>query len=544
MPKRGISALMEGFNDGYDMAGRVIKDYQMGQVANAKEETSQEYTDDQRKSFEAIAGTKNADGSDAYRVNKDDNGNYTVTAIGAGEGGTDVTGGPIERRSVTRYLGKTYDGPLTDTQRNSARLSAMAGIYEKSGDPEKAMMLRAQGQQLEQNERQGKLTDLQIGQAERSGRREDKADALTAQLEEIDKDVGDWLGKRLTNPDGTQRAMTTDDHLDMGQYRASRLVAAGRLNEANALAKDNMQMAASKIQLQTAERNEALATVGAAVAAGDLSKLGAFYDKFVPDGAKVKNVTQDPKTGAISIERETVDGRAVPAVTFKHRNELLAGLQTFKDPMALYNFSQSEFHRLLQTRADKRADAQLAVSQAAGNRAQAEFDAGGPERNLKSTLATLQLSLGNTDDPKQREAIQEKINAIQTGVGVGKEQPAEVKLAQAMVKAGMYPDMRTALEVAITKKGQSADEIHQGFVQAGIKNMMPADQSVAKADEAMAAMGYAKKNGRWSQAGSGAAAAAGGTGPAKGTVVNGYEFQGGDPNDKKNWRSVSGGKVN
>lgn len=148
--------------------------------------------------------------------------------------------------------------------------------------------------------------------------------------------------------------------------------------------------------------------------------------------------------------------------------------------------------------------AHLRLAQNADKRAGAEFDAGAPTRQLNSTLGTLQLGLANTSDPTERAAIQEKINAIQGGIGAGKEQPAEVKLASAMVKAGMYPDMRTALEVAITKKGQSADEIHQGFVQAGIKNMMPADQSVSKADEAMAAMGYTKKGGRWTQ-GAGAA---------------------------------------
>ncbi len=180
-------------------------------------------------------------------------------------------------------------------------------------------------------------------------------------------------------------------------------------------------------------------------------------------------------------------------------------------------------------------------SQAAGKRAQAEFDSQASVRQLAATVATLQLGLANTDDPVQQQAIQAKLAAIQSGLGGDKNAPSEVKLASAMLKAGMAPDMRSALEMAVTRKSNSPDEIHQGFVAAGLKNMTLAAQSVKAADEVMTSMGFAKKNGRWTQGqGDGGAP----SGPAKGAVLNGFEFQGGNPNDKKSWRSVAVGKVN
>jgi hypothetical protein len=68
-----------------------------------------------------------------------------------------------------------------------------------------------------------------------------------------------------------------------------------------------------------------------------------------------------------------------------------------------------------------------------------------------------------------------------------------------MLKAGMATDMRSALEMAVTRKSNSPDEIHQSFVATGLKNMNSAAQAVKAADEVMTSMGFARKNGRWTQ---------------------------------------------
>ncbi|TDP63155.1 hypothetical protein [Roseateles toxinivorans] len=493
------------FIKGYGLGQRLVGDYRQGQqnqelqaIADERPVTIDGYSPQDGQQLDAIAKAVDENGQPYYQVGADEAGRYTVTPNQGGAGGEAGVLVQLPTQQRTQFLGQTYDQPLSPSGATSARTMAMAGILKKHGDVRGGLALE---QQVQQGQREDKRFDWEQKRAGREQRLADKEDEHRSALEAVDRDVADWSAARLANPDGTARDMTIDDQLAASQYRVSKLVGAGKLAEANALAKDNMQIAGQKIQLQTAERNDALARVAAAVAAGDLSSLEKFYETFVPDGANITAVTQDPKTGKITIERETLDGKKLPPKVAKDANEILAGLKTFQDPMALYNFSQSEFARNLQVKADKRADAQLGVSQAAGGRAQAEFEAGAPERDLKKTVATLQLGLANAADPAERQAIQDKLTAIQGGLGVGKDQPSEVKLAQALVKAGVSPDMRSALEMAITKKGKNPDEVHQEFVAAGIKNMAKPAEAVKAADEVMTSMGYSKKGNRWAAQG-------------------------------------------
>jgi hypothetical protein len=60
-----------------------------------------------------------------------------------------------------------------------------------------------------------------------------------------------------------------------------------------------------------------------------------------------------------------------------------------------------------------------------------------------------------------------------------KNAPSEVKLAKAMVDAGLAPDMRTGLEMAITKKSQSPREAYLDLMKPS-GGMMPNEEDVAK----------------------------------------------------------------
>ncbi len=369
-----IEAFMDGFNSVYGTVRKVMQDKEMMDISKAAP-VDQAPVDD-------VTFQPGADGGPAV-------GTVTQTAP----------------RQV-QFLGKTYDKPLTDSQVDSGRTMAMAGVMKKYGDPVGGMRLE---QQARSGEQQAILTDLQIDQAKRAGVRDKKADAHTAAIEAVDNDVAQWTRGRLTNPDGTQRDMTADDQVATSQYRVSKLVAAGKLAEANALAKENMGFAANKIQLETAQRNEALAKVSAQVAAGDLSGVSAFYDRFVPDGAKVKSMQIDPQTGQISIERETVDGRAAKPVTFKSRDELLAGLNVLKDPMALYNFSQSEFHRNLQVKADARADKAEVRADNADRRADKSLQIQAGQAATSNALGRAQLA-----EVTERTEARKGLNSAQT----------------------------------------------------------------------------------------------------------------------------------
>lgn len=352
MARRNFSDFIRSFNDGYDLVNKVGKDYEISKLVQEKETPT--YTASQGQELEALANAKDEQGNPYYRIGTDETGKYTVTPNFQNETGAEPAAyapSTIAEKGVA-FLGKNYDAPLSDTQRAGARQQAMAGVMEKYGDPEGAMRYRLQA-------KQGELTDLQLKQAQRAGAREDKADANAALMEDIDKEVGAAVLAKRTNPDGTVRDMTVDDHLHASQVRAGLLVKAGRMNEAAQAVKDYNAQALSKIQLDTEQRNQDLGIAAAALGNGDPTGIKDFYNKHVPDGAHVTKVVQG-KDGKLTIERTTVDGKPLPPATVD-KNELLAGLNSFKDPMALYKWSQDQFNNNLALKAAERADKALKI---------------------------------------------------------------------------------------------------------------------------------------------------------------------------------------
>jgi hypothetical protein len=198
--------------------------------------------------------------------------------------------------------------------------------------------------QEEQMRQQGILTQGQIEDRQRVRTRETKIDA-------VDADVAQWMSKRLTGPDGEPRQPSMDDNIAQLQYRATALQKAGFNKEATDSLKDYQSFAVNQITLDDKLRTSQLGAVAAALATGDLEPARAFYDRFVLDGAKVTAMKADPKTGAITVSRVRDDGTALPDRTIKGgANELLASLNSFRDPMSLYNFSQNEFNNNLKVK--------------------------------------------------------------------------------------------------------------------------------------------------------------------------------------------------
>lgn len=382
--RNNVLDFIEGFNAGYGSVRKVLQDKELMDISKA---TPQELAP-----VEDVVFTPSEDGQGP--------------ATGAAQ--------QVTPRQF-KFLGVTSDKPLSEDQISSARTSAMAGVLKKFGDPMGGLRLE---QQAREGTQRAKLTDLQIGQAERQEKRDKKADDDRAVLEAVDRDVADWSKGRLTNPDGSARDMTMDDQLATGQYRVSKLIAAGRLNEANALAKENMAFASNKIQLDTQQRNDALAQVSAQVAAGDMSGLAQFYDRFVPDGAKVTGITVDPASGKVKIERETIDGRPARAVEFKNANEVMAALNVFKDPMSLYNFSQTEFARSLKENAEKRADRAEVRADNADKRADKSLQIQAGTASVSNALHRAQTEevVERTKDRQALGGLHETLSkAIETG---------------------------------------------------------------------------------------------------------------------------------
>lgn len=255
-------------------------------------------------------------------------------------------------QQVQRYRGTTVAGQFDPIVLQGLQMREAARIVGAYGDPTRAAQLNAEATRMEreakeaplrlkQLEQQGILTQGQIEDRERVRTREKGVEA-------IDTDVAQWMSKRLTGPDGEVRQPSMDDNIAQLQYRATALQKAGYNKEATDSLKDYQTFAVNQITLDDKLRTSQLGAVAAALATGDLGPARAFYDRFVLDGAKVTDMKTDPKTGAITVTRVRDDGTPLPDRVIKGgTNELLASLNSFRDPMALYNFSQNEFNNNL-----------------------------------------------------------------------------------------------------------------------------------------------------------------------------------------------------
>lgn len=227
------------------------------------------------------------------------------------------------------YGGQTYaDRGEAERALSAGRTQGLANVYRLQGNEEQASALEARALQ-------NRAAGLQVNKLQRDEDTEIK-------IQNVDKQAGDFLTKRLTGEDGTLRAATPDDMIAQIQHRATLLQKNGMGREAIGALKDWQGIAVNAIQLNTAQRNEELGRVATAIAAGDLKPAQAFYDKHVLDGAKVTALTTN-KDGSISVSRVRDDGMKLPDTRVGSANELLATLNSFRDPMSLYNFSQNEF---------------------------------------------------------------------------------------------------------------------------------------------------------------------------------------------------------
>lgn len=279
--------------------------------------------------------------------------------------GPDFSVGSREANFGTRQEARQAAAPM--------RAEGLSNVYRQYGDVDEADKLEArafeQQRSLAQETRaqaqfktQQEVADLQLGKARREA-------ATTAKLEAVDTESADWLTTRLTDAEGNRRAPTMDDNTAMLQHRVTALQKAGLPEQATAALRDFQGIAVNQITLDEKARNSQLGGVAAAIAQGDLGPAVAFYDRYVLDGAKVTNMTTNPKTGAITVNRVRDDGTALPDKVIKGgANELLAALNSFRDPMALYNFSQNEFANNLKLQ-------DLGLKRSALERTKAEDDA-------------------------------------------------------------------------------------------------------------------------------------------------------------------------
>ena len=303
---------------------------------------------------------------------------------------------------MTELLGQRTPGTMTPEQVTSARQLAMADVISKS-DP-------IQGMRLQRDVKQGERDDKRW---EREDTTAKKAEADKAFAEKLDGQVGEWFKGRLKNPDGTERQPTVDDHLAASQYRAAQLTGAGKIDQAGQVLKDYAAQSLVKIQLQGAQRKEALGRTASALAAGDLEAVKEFYNEFVPDGARVTDVKRGAG-GEVVIQRQSLDGRALAPYTMKDTGQLLSALNSFNDPMALYSWSQNEFKNNLDARKTAVSERQADIAERRLGALEARANGGGGGRGgggRGETDAPSFNPLGNFDSKKAQAVAFEQAAA-------------------------------------------------------------------------------------------------------------------------------------
>jgi hypothetical protein len=509
--RSNVQDFLTNFNMAFNLANKVGDSIEAGrdqqelrQIAQAKPKETQGFTAEQGAELQRAAD------SGQYDIGYDDARKaYTVTPK------ADPTQvGAVAQQGVTDFLGNRTAGAMTDDQVGGARQRAMAGVVSRRDPVAGVRMLREQTQADRDDQRFG----WEKGRAEREQRLAGEVDAEKAGAKALDDDVGSWMGTRLTGPDGQKRAATVDDHLAATQYRASKLMEAGKVDAAGQAIKEFQAGSFAKIQLDTAQRDQALPGVISSLNAGDFTGVRDFYNRFVPDGSKVTDVRRD-KSGQIVIERETESGKKLQPTVLKDASQLTATLATFKDPMALYNWSQGEFRNQLALKADARADRADGRAAAAAGRGQAD----------DAAKADAAVALFKERNPN---ATQAEISAVRQGIlsAVPKSGGYKVEAGDVATLLGIPatgPDGRPLMDPltgrqVVNRDPQKERELFEFMQREGITDT----------NEGLARFMVRKQGGQSSA-------------PklAKGQVVDGYEFLGGDPKNPKSWRQTSGGKV-
>lgn len=494
-----------GLAAGQQMAERLMRVYkeskeesELDEIAKAKPTQTEGFTPEQGRAIEAAAKT-----GDQITYNEADRSYQATPQLADGEMGPVQTRTIARQGPMTEFMGERTAGTMSQEQVDAARTSKMADIIS-ARDPMKGMQMRREAKQLAREDQRFAMENTRF---ERENRREDQKDSDDKTLRDIDAQAAEWFKKRLAPDGGAPRQATPEDYIAASQQRAMLLTQAGKIKEAGEVVKAADAQILTKIMLDTEQRKDATGKVAAALAAGEFEPAKEFFNRFMGGGTRVTNIGPVRETGQIVIERETADGKALPPTIMRSTNELIAGLQSFANPMAVYEFAANDLRQQLQLSADARADKALANQTATTQATLGEHARKNADADAKAK-AGMALFLQNNPN-----ATPQQLEAVRTGVlsavpGAGKDQPSEVKLAKAMVDAGLAPDMKTGLEMAVTKKAQSPAEMHKEFVTAGIKAFEKPEAAVSKADQIMASMGYTKNATGWTQGQAAAPAAA------------------------------------
>ncbi|HEY9208654.1 MAG TPA: hypothetical protein VIP31_06385 [Acidovorax sp.] len=558
MAKRRNPALdfIQAFNATYDTVNKVGQDYEMSKIANAKPEQGGEFSAEQAAQIQAAAdsGQSHIGYDDASKA-------YVATPKLADDQMGPAQPVVLAKQGVTtNFLGQSTPGAMSESQIANARQRAMAGVVSKYDPVQGSRMMR------------------DVLQGEREDKRWQREDKKATEDEEFQKGLQAEYGNSIFAKKMGEFAPQMQSYQQAQEQYQARLQA-GESPQTLGAPPQAPQRPSYTVAESLADNGRLLAfkaTKGKADPA-ELMKYAETFKKVADEGygqalklaqsgaPLAKVAEQFNQTGAAKFDPAAVvsdemvkgaDGVASRVIKFKDQ---AGNVQTINALSELDSIGQAEgyFNRFFKSEdnrrgnnADARANTQLAETMRHNRVSEGISAAGARDRAGERAEAVKKAEAGvalyqetNPDaTPAQLEAVRRGILAAVPEAG--KNAPSEVKLARAMVDAGLAPDMKTGIEMAVTKKSQSPAEMHKEFVAANIKNFQKPEDAVRGADDVMKSMGYRKAGNTWTNGPEDKAKpAAPAAGPAKGAVVNGFEFLGGDPKKQSSWRQVAGGTV-
>lgn len=485
-----ISEFFDGFNQGYQTVGKVLKDREIREISDAKPETSHGFTADQGAELQRAAD------SGQYDIGYDEAAKaYTVTPK------SDPTQtGTIAQQGVTDFMGRRTAGEMTDGQANSARMSAMAGVYKKHGDV-------AEGMRLEQQATSAQREDERWGRQKKQWDREDQTQAKEDEYKAGRESL--FANTRFGKNQATYAQQMKEYQDKAADYEANK--AAGK-NEGPAPAAP--QRPEYSIGDSLADR-AALIDHDAKHGKLDSRTFGEFTDilnktqsegyekalRLAQSGAPVAEVVkQFNSSGKTQIDPASVisdklvkgkDGLETRVIEYKDANGNTRTVNTLAELDSLGKANEV-FSRHYQAKGDQRSDEQLKLSKNADGRAaaaaamtQAEHKMARDEKQAKADAAVA-LYKERTPNATDAELSAVRAGVLQAVTTADKNAPAEVKLAQAYKSAGLAKTDAEALQMATRAKGHSPDQVKADiYGKALTANMGNADAAQKATEQAM-----------------------------------------------------------
>jgi hypothetical protein len=503
MARRNVGSLLSGFAAGYDMAGQMLRDRDLRKVAEEQE-------------TETMGSPIEGDQA-AVQAQLD-------SGAGMGEARRLASSGVTP--STHSFMGQSQATPFSDEQKSSARRLAQAGVLEKHGDFDAGGRIRNQVATEGDARKRGAREDMRFAWEEGDRRRVEaerqREDAYKAERESVFK------GSSFFKRNQAFSEVRSKYEQDLAEYQ--RKVDAGDTSAVEPVAPVRPMQTVGESLLDRAESLAIEVKYGKA-SADSMMQFAQLQQQVLDDGyIKTLKLAQQgaPLTKVVETFNSSGQNKIDPSAIISDKLvDRPGGLKTrliaFKRPdgstMTIDTLADLDslgkagdlFDRAFKMADDRRADKQvqiaqghLGIAQAAGARGAAadaraaeDHAAGAPERQLRQRVAGLQLDVVG-DDPTKAAASSAKLAAVGKGVDTAKDQPAEVKLANALRRADPSLDAKTALKMAMTKKDESPEEVHRDFVKAITKEgMVKPAEAVKQADELMTSMGFTKQGKRW-----------------------------------------------